>query len=111
MQLVERDDVLLSAIVLHELYFGGHDSVQTERNLARVERLRFPIMDFTAADAFEAGAIRAELKALGTPIGSYEVLIAGQARSRDLTLVTDNAREFARVEGLKLEDWSLPPPA
>lgn len=44
----------------------------------------------------------------GTPIGPYDVLIAGQARARDLTLVTNNLSEFRRVEGLKIEDWTQP---
>ncbi len=94
---------------MHELYFGRHDSVQTERNLGRVARLRFAMVEFSAADAFEAGAIRAAFKAMGRPIGPHDTLIAAQARSRDLTLVTNNTREFSGVEGLKLEDWSLTP--
>ena len=56
-------------------------------------------------DAREAGEIRAHLAAQGVPIGSYDVLIAGQARARALTLVTHNTREFARVPRLQVEDW------
>jgi tRNA(fMet)-specific endonuclease VapC len=108
---VDRDAVFLSTIVLHELFFGAFDSAQIERNLARIARLRFAVLDITAADAESAGAIRARLKSKGRPIGPYDVLIAGQALARDLTLVTNNTREFSRVEGLRLEDWSLPPPA
>ena len=55
-----------------------------------------------------AGAIRSELEAQGLPIGPYDVLIAGQALARGLVLVTANTREFARVEGLAIEDWSAP---
>ena len=61
---------------------------------------------FDAADARAAGAIRRDLEARGLPIGPYDVLIAGQARARDLVLVTANTREFERVDGLKFEDWS-----
>ena len=57
-----------------------------------------------------AGAIRRDLEARGLPIGPYDLLIAGQARARDLVLVTANTREFERVDGLKLEDWSTPLP-
>jgi len=61
-----------------------------------------------AEDAREAGNIRAALFKLGTPIGPYDILIAAQARRRDAILVTSNEREFARVSGLKMEDWALP---
>ncbi len=64
------------------------------------------VVDFTSDDARMAGAIRADLARAGTPIGPYDVLIAGQARVRDLCLVTNNTREFGRVSGLRLEDWT-----
>ena len=54
-----------------------------------------------------AGAIRSELEAIGRPIGPYDLLIAGQARARNLVLVTANSREFSSVEGLDSEDWSV----
>ena len=56
-------------------------------------------------DARCAAEIRAVLNAAGTPIGSYDILIAGQAVARELTLVTHNTREFSRVQGLRIEDW------
>ncbi len=54
-----------------------------------------------------AGAIRSELEAIGRPIGPYDLLIAGQARARNLVMVTANDREFSRVDGLDSEDWSI----
>jgi tRNA(fMet)-specific endonuclease VapC len=60
-------------------------------------------MDRSAAK--EAAAIRAQLEKQGVPIGPYDLLIAGLARSRDLTLVTNNTQEFNRVDGLKIENW------
>jgi tRNA(fMet)-specific endonuclease VapC len=66
------------------------------------------VLPFDAEDAREAGNIRAALFKLGTPIGPYGILIAAQARRRDAILVTSNEREFARVSGLKMEDWALP---
>lgn len=54
-----------------------------------------------------AAEIRARLRRLGRPIGGYDALIAGQARAREWTLVTSNVREFERIEGLKLENWSI----
>ena len=61
---------------------------------------------FSIEDAGSAAVVRARLERKGTPIGPYDVLLAGQALARDLTLVTNNTREFRRVKGLKLEDWS-----
>lgn len=104
-----RRDYGLSAIVAHELLFGAFRASRIEEALTAFEALRMPILDFTADDARKAGEIRAGLAAAGTPIGPYDVLIAGQALARDLTLVTRNVREFARVPGLRVEDWEGPP--
>lgn len=64
------------------------------------------ILDLEREDARAAGEIRAELARRGTPIGPYDVLIAGQAMARGLPLVTNNTAEFERVAGLRLEDWT-----
>lgn len=101
----KRRDVGLSAIVVHKLLFGAFRSDRRDRTIAEFEALRFPVVDFTADDAHKAGEIRAALAASGAPIGPYDVLTAGQALARDLTLVTRNAREFGRVPGLRVEDW------
>jgi tRNA(fMet)-specific endonuclease VapC len=99
-------DVGLSVIALHELYFGAFRSTRQEHNLALVDSLRFEIVDYEPDDARVAGEIRADLACRGLPIGPYDVLIAGQARARGLTLVTANVQEFSRVAGLEMEDWS-----
>jgi len=98
-------DVAISAVVAHELYYGAFRSVQVEANVARVDRLRFEVMAFEREDARAAGAVRAALTTAGAGIGPYDVLIAGQALARGVTLVTHNVREFGRVEGLRVEDW------
>jgi tRNA(fMet)-specific endonuclease VapC len=100
------EDVVTSSVVMHELYFGAYKSAKLERNLAMLETIRFPVLEFDRQDAQEAGRIRVLLRAVGTPIGPYDVLIAGQALRRGLTLVTANFREFERVPGLLCEDWS-----
>jgi tRNA(fMet)-specific endonuclease VapC len=99
-------DIGVSSIVLHELYFGAFRSERTDHHLSVVDRLQFPVVEFDEEDAREAGRIRAALATSGRPIGPYNVLIAGQALTRDLTLVTGNAAEFERVPELKVEDWS-----
>ena len=98
-------DVAVSVIVMQELYYGAFKSARVARNLAAVDALRFPILEFDREDARRAGEIRAALSEIGLIIGPYDVLIAGQAAARDLTLVTHNTREFARAPGLRIEDW------
>ena len=98
----------VSAIVAHELWFGAYRSRKVVFNLETL-RLLFadlPVLDLDREDARAAGEIRAELVRLGTPIGPYDVLIAGQAKARGFTLVTNNTGEFARVPGLRVEDWT-----
>jgi len=98
-------DFGISAIVAHELYFGAHRGKRAAANLARIDALQFETVPFDREDARLSAAIRAELAARGTPIGPYDVLIAAQARSRDLILITRNVAEFSRIQGLKWEDW------
>ncbi|KVN26366.1 pilus assembly protein [Burkholderia stagnalis] len=103
-------DFGLPSIVAHELYDGAYKSQRAAANLARVEALQFEVVAFDAEDAQHAGEIRAQLAAAGTPIGPYDVLIAGQARARQLVLITHNMREFVRVAGLQVEDWHASAP-
>ncbi|WP_375404784.1 PIN domain-containing protein [uncultured Sphingomonas sp.] len=98
--------VELSTVGMHELLYGAYCSARVEDNLERLLDLRFSILPFDLDDARAAGEIRAVPRKAGTPIGPYDVLIAGQALARDLVLVTANTREFARVAGLRLEDWT-----
>lgn len=98
-------DFGLPAIVLHELFYGAYHSSRRTENVARVTSLRFEVLPFDQEDAQESGEIRASLATAGTPISPYDVLIAGQARCRGLTLITHNVKEFARAGGLRIEDW------
>lgn len=99
-------EAVMSAVVLHELVWGAYKSERVERNLDRIRRLGLPVVDFGDEDAHAAGQIRAQLNRKGTPIGPYDLLIAGQAWARGLTVVTRNIGEFRRVEGLKVEEWA-----
>jgi tRNA(fMet)-specific endonuclease VapC len=98
-------DVAISSIVAHELYFGAFKSARAQHNLSLVDAVQFPVLEFDREDARQAGAIRASLAGQGKSIGPYDALIAGQALARDLILVTSNLREFERVPGLAIEDW------
>ena len=104
-----RDAIVLPAITLFELEYGAAKSDRRRENderLATFLRAPIAILPFDADDAREAGDIRAALAKAGTPIGPYDILIAAQARRRGATLVTANAREFARVPGLQTQDWA-----
>jgi tRNA(fMet)-specific endonuclease VapC len=106
---LKASDVVTSAIVMSELVSGAHRGApeRLERNLLTLKSLRFPVLPFDDADAEAAGKIGAELRRGGIPIGPLDTLIAGQAFARGLTVVTNNLREFGRIRGLKVVDWSL----
>lgn len=108
---VARDNVvLLSSIVAFELWYGVAKSQRKDSNRQRLEAFFAGPLEWTLFDeddAQAAGTVRAELEAAGTPIGAYDVLLAGQARRRGAILVTSNTKEFVRVAGLKWEDWAV----
>jgi tRNA(fMet)-specific endonuclease VapC len=106
--LVARTPLAISSIVLFELRFGIAKSNRSRTSTALLNEFlsRFAIWPFEAEDAAEAGEIRAGLERAGTPVGPYDILIAAQARRRGSLLVTANQREFARVPGLRTEDWA-----
>jgi tRNA(fMet)-specific endonuclease VapC len=97
----------ISAVTLMELIYGAEKSAAPEKNLAVVEGLaaRLEILPFDNEAAAHTGMIRSELAKAGTPIGPYDHMIAGHARSRGFIVVTNNLREFERVPGLRVEDW------
>lgn len=99
----------VSSVVLFELWYGVAKSTRVRDN---TERLRvflsgpLDIVNFDDEDAESAGRVRAALEHRGTPIGAYDLLIAGQALRRGLTVVTANSAEFGRVAGLSWVDWT-----
>jgi tRNA(fMet)-specific endonuclease VapC len=102
----EPRDVAISAIVAHELYYGAYKSKRVAKNLVLIESLQFEVLELDQDDAKHAGEVRAILAARGTPIGPYDVLIAGQAKARNRILVTNNTSEFSRVPGLRTQNWA-----
>ncbi len=102
----EFSHLRLSVLVLGELDYGAAKSGVT-RHRARLESLLAAVAlePFVAADAARYGALRAELERRGQMIGTMDLLIAAQALRLGATIVTHNLREFARVPGLKCEDW------
>jgi tRNA(fMet)-specific endonuclease VapC len=100
-------DVVMSVVVLFELLQGAMKSGRPAKNVANVRDLqtRVPAVRFEESDAEEASRVRRQLESKGTPIGPYDTLIAGHAKARGLILVTNNAREFSRVDGLIVQNW------
>src|SRR5947209_5674467 len=105
----EASSLSISSVVLYELLFGAEKSARPVENRNAVEAFsaRVEVLDFDADAAAHAGEIRADLERQGRSIGSYDLLIAGHARSRGLVVVTGNLGEFQRVDGLRSEDWEL----
>jgi len=103
----EVDGLCISTIVLTELLHGAEKSARPIENRSEVERFaaRLKLVLFDEPAAAHAANIRAVLERQGVPIGGYDLLIAGHARSLGLTVVTGNLREFVRVDGLRVEDW------
>ena len=105
---VHDGEMCVSSVTAMELLYGAHKSRDVRRNLDVVEGLlaRIETLDFNLGAADHAAQIRATLASAGTPIGPFDVMIAGHARSTGLCLVTNNLREFERVDGLRLENWA-----
>ena len=100
----------ISTVVLTELLYGAEKSGKPVEMRQEVSRFaaRLEVLAFDDEAAAHAAEIRATLERRGQMIGSYDVLIAGHARSRGLVVVTGNLGEFRRVEGLRSEDWLAP---
>jgi tRNA(fMet)-specific endonuclease VapC len=103
------EQVAVSTITVAELEHGVEKSQQPERNRVALMEFLIPFalidFDYKAAQAY--GRIRAALESKGSPIGPMDLLLAAQALSRDLIFVTNNVREFRRVEGLRVENWAV----
>lgn len=106
-QRASPEDLCLSSVVVAELRYGADRSQRRARNHERLDVLiaEIPCMDFDLSAASVYGRIRSALEAKGTAIGPYDMMIAAHALSLKLVLVTDNEREFRRIEGLKVENW------
>jgi tRNA(fMet)-specific endonuclease VapC len=101
--------VYVSSIVSFELRYGAAKSARPEENVRLVDAFlagASGVLPFDEEDAKLAGPVRAKLEKAGRAIGSYDLLIAGQALRHRMTLVTANVREFSRVQGLRWEDWA-----
>ena len=102
-----QKEIFVSSITVAELEHGVVKSLYPEKNkVALLEFLSlFNILNFDDGDAVEFGIIKFKLEKSGKIIGPMDLLISAQAKSKKLTLVTNNIREFERIEGLSIENW------
>lgn len=111
LKLQEHDpsEICISSVTYAELVHGVEKSQSIEKNRVALALLLagIEIMDFDSYAAESYGKIRADLEKAGKPIGPLDMLIAGHAKSLGCTVVTNNTREFMRVNGLQLENWAL----
>jgi tRNA(fMet)-specific endonuclease VapC len=100
-------DVAIPTITLFELQYGVERSQYPKRSKDALAKFLSPLnlIDLDRSTAIESAIIRAQLEKKGMPIGPYDLLIAGIARSRGMTLVTNNIKEFERIVSLHLENW------
>jgi tRNA(fMet)-specific endonuclease VapC len=106
-QTKQPEEIAISTITQAELEYGVARSRYPDRNRIALLEFLFPfsLLDFDQMAASQYGLIRSSLGSKGKPIGPMDTLLAAQAKSIDLILVTNNEREFRRVEGLKTENW------
>jgi len=103
-----QGQLCISTVTMMELMYGAEKSAQPERNLRDIEGFvgRLDVLPYDGKAAFHTAQIRALLEKSGIPIGAYDQMIAGHARSCGLIVVTNNMREFQRVPGIQVENWA-----
>lgn len=101
-------DTAMSLVTYLELVYGAYKSERTDDNLSTIQQLVsfIPVLSLDISVAHHYGRVRTELERKGTPIGAYDLMIACHAMSMELTLVTNNTREFSRIPGLRVTDWT-----
>lgn len=100
-------NIAISSISVAELYYGVYKSLKPDENMIALQEFLAPLerLEFNNEDALAYGKIRSSLESKGSLIGAMDMLIASQALSRDLVLITNNEKEFNRIEELLIENW------
>jgi tRNA(fMet)-specific endonuclease VapC len=102
------EQLCISTITLGELHYGAEKSARRLENLEAIEQFaaRLEVLSFSPKAAAHYGQMRAELERRGRPVGPHDMLIGAHARAEGLVVVTNNAREFRRLPGLRVENWA-----
>ena len=100
-------ELKISSITVAELYYGAYNSQKIEKNLMTLDSFLKPFdyVEFNEKSAIEYAKIKSNLKKEGKIIGELDMQIAGIAMANDLILITNNVKEFERVNGLKIDNW------
>ena len=103
----KESGIVISSITAAELYYGVFNSEAPNKNGVNLAKflIGVGVLEFDSAAAMEYGRIRSILRKRGKPIGPMDMLIVAHAKSKGLVIVTDNTREFERVDGLEIENW------
>ncbi len=104
----EQEEIFVSSVTVGELEYGAAKSHWGERTRRVLKSFlaNYTIVPFDEFDAIQLGKIRADLSFKGTPIGAYDAMIGAQGIARSLIVVTHNTKEFSRISGLAVEDWT-----
>jgi len=107
--IAKYSDIAISAITLAELEVGVQKSYNSQKAEEKLQLFiaPFTILPFEIKDTLFYAKIRADLEKRGIPIGPLDTLIASHALSNNLTIITNNVKEFSRVKGLNVEDWCV----
>ncbi|MDD1415284.1 type II toxin-antitoxin system VapC family toxin [Dolichospermum sp. ST_con] len=110
-KLISPTDLFISSLTVMEIKYGlaiNPAKAIKIQPLIETFLISITVLNFTSQEAEKAAEIRSILKIAGSPIGSYDVLIAATALSHNLMIVTSNVREFQRVPNLQIENWRFP---
>ena len=104
---IDVGEVGISSISVSELHYGACKSKKIEQNIKRLEEFLYPfeILTYDENASREYGKVRSQLEKKGQIIGPLDMLIAAHAISRELTIITNNSKEFRRIRSLKVENW------
>ena len=106
-KILEPCKLKISSITVAELYYGAYNSQKIEENLRRVDNFLKPFdyIEFNKESAIEYAKIKSDLKRKGKIIGELDMQIAAVAKANNLILITNNVKEFERVDGLQIINW------
>ena len=105
----DKKAIKISSVVLYELFYGAEKSQKRTHNIAKIQTFisELEIIPFDRKTAEIASVVRADLEKTGQPIGGYDLMIASTAIANNGIIVTNNTREFSRINKLSVEDWSV----
>jgi tRNA(fMet)-specific endonuclease VapC len=110
MQAHAADPKAISVITYGELVYGAEKSQQTEKNLARVHRLReiFPVIEISCSIMDSFGSLKADLSRKGEMVDDFDLIIAATAITMGYSVVSNNEKHFAKLPDVSLENWTVP---